>query len=203
MKDTLRNVLNTPIASVHNPFPDIARMIADGEPPQWLPEALDSFASTVENDVYEGQPKRSEVRKDIRQLKQDTLRFAYTVKRISKRRWNLAADDPKCWEDTWNALRRVAAMCDKSLTTIPAKRGREKLPGRVTCCLIVIEAWACMRGSPPGRNNEKAVAAVDAYWRACIGGPARGWQRHLETALATHNPLRDHIHDEIRRLAGE
>src|SRR5215472_4175924 len=63
--------------------------------------------------------------------------------------------------------RNVIEWCDRSLRVVSDKGGVGKKPGRATCAMIVIKAWAFVRGKTPGANNHEVHAICDEYWLAC------------------------------------
>src|SRR5262249_32644736 len=63
-------------------------------------------------------------------------------------------------------------------------------PGKITCALIVIEAWAFVKGKPPSHNNEDAQEACEAYWLACGGQSSAKWQWQLKLARADRSARR-------------
>jgi hypothetical protein len=123
------------------------------------------------------------------------------------RRWisllDISFSAIECLRVARKTTRDVSEVCDKTLSNISLKLGAPKRPGRITCALIVIEAWDFARGGPPGANNPKAQKACEDYWRA-YGGPPIGkgepgnWRKTIKDALADRSALRRYIRDEIR-----
>jgi hypothetical protein len=80
---------------------------------------------------------------------------------------------------------------------------------RVTCAIVVIEAWTALHGKPRGAHNDSIGEICEKYWRAC-GGPRTGkdgnpgnWRRPMKEALADQGNLRRYIHSELQRWTGQ
>jgi hypothetical protein len=187
-------------------FADIARKIGNRR----LGDSLEALASNVETGVHNPVfvPLHSDVRDDVKRLKAETERFESALNQVSKWILDLPVRESECLPAARHILREVDALCDKALTTISAKGGAMKKPGRVTCAMIVIEAWAFAHGRAPGVNNKRVQEICDDYWRACGGQPIvdgdpSNWRRPLEDALADQDTLHRYIRDEIRLCAAE
>ena len=180
-------------------FASVARKIGNPR----LEKVLAQLAANVETDVHNAKhtPKRSDVRDNLKLLKGEAKRFEKALSKISMLDVPLGAI--KSLGSARKSTRDVSALCDNALSNITVKRGAPKRPGRVTCALIVIEAWTFTHGRPPGANNAKAQEACEDYWRA-YGGPPIGkgdpgnWRRTIKSALADRRALRRYIRDEIR-----
>lgn len=186
-----------------SPFANIARKIGDPR----LERTLEDLAANVRNEIHNAEfvSPRADVRDDVKRLKAEARRFEIALNKVSKRMLDLPAREIDCLPKARQAMRDVIALCDKTLSTTPAKGGRSKTPGRVTCALIVIEAWIFVHHEGPGANNVDAQEVCDDYWRAC-GGQAIGkesdpsnWRRPITDALSGQSALRRNIRDEIRR----
>ena len=187
-------------------FASVARKIGDRR----LEKALQKLASNVETDIHNAKfvPVRAEVRDDLKQLKAETKRFENALNRVSQRLVDLPTTAIECLPLARQTIHEIIALCDGALSVTSAKGGATKKPGRIICALIVIEAWAFVRGDPPGANNEPVQEICDAYWCACgqeaIGsGDPSNWRRSVTEALsADHGAMRQmrrYIYDEIRR----
>ena len=180
-------------------FASVARKIGNPR----LEKVLAQLAANVETDVHNAKhiPKLSDVRDNLKLLKGEAKRFEKALNKVS------LLDIPSSTIDGLRVARRttrdVSALCDKVLPSISEKGGAPKKPGRVTCALIVIEAWTFTHGRPPGANNAKAQEACEDYWRA-YGGPPIGkgdpgnWRKTIKDALADRSALRRYIRDEIQ-----
>jgi hypothetical protein len=179
-------------------FASVARKIGNRR----LEKVLAQLAANVETEVHNAKhiPKRSDVRDNLKLLKGEAQRFEKALNKIS------LLDVPSAAIERLRVARKttrdVSALYDNVLSNISVKRG-PKRPGRVTCALIVIEAWAFARGRPPGANNAKAQEACEDYWRAYGGSPigkgdADNWRKTIKDALADRSALRRYIRDEIQ-----
>ena len=180
-------------------FASVAREI--GKPRLQL--ALEELADDVRREINFASfvPLRSDLRKDVNQLRTDAERLGKTLNRLSKER---PLDLPFFREldlpHARQSIRKLIEWSDKSLSVISAKGGAPKHPGRTTCAMIVIEAWTYAKGKEPRANNQKVHEICDEYWRACgcqsIGEP-RNWRRSMDEAL--RHRLRRHYQDQIQR----
>jgi len=174
-------------------FASVAREI--GEPRLEL--VLAQLARRVRIDIHNSKfvRKRSEIRSSVKKLKADARRFYRTMERV--RTFELPFYDLR---NIRRETRNVIEWCDRSLRVVSDKAGAGKKPGRATCAMIVIEAWAFVHGKTPGANNHTVHAICDEYWLACgyasIGDP-RNWRASTADALASRSRLRHFIRDEI------
>jgi hypothetical protein len=187
--------------SVTPTFARVARKIGDCR----LEKTLQQLAGNVETEIHNAGfvPKRANVRAEIKQLKAKTLSFEIALNRVSKRLLDLPLDASECLPAARQAMREITTLCDKTLSIIPAKGGVAKKPGRVTCALIVIEAWTFATGLTPGANNKAVQEICNDYWRACGGQPIGeddpgNWRRSMTDALSNQGALRRYIRNELR-----
>jgi hypothetical protein len=179
-------------------FAGIARRL--GEPRLEL--ALEELADHVRREINFARfiSLRSDVRKDVQQLRTDAERLDKTLSRLSKERL-LDLPFPRELELPHQSIHNLVEWCDKSLSVMSSKGGVRKQSGRTTCAIIVVEAWTYARGKAPRANNQKVHEICDEYWRACgcqsIGEP-RNWRRSVDDALR-QDRLRHHYQDQIQR----
>jgi hypothetical protein len=180
-------------------FVEVAKMIGDSR----LAKPLDQLTRHVEIEVHNAAfiPTATHVRHDIERLNWEARRFEIALNRVSRRLLDLPTDADRTLLKAREVLGDIVELCKKSLKIVSPKRGPRRKPGKLTCAIIVIEAWAFANGKPPSQNNEQAQEACEAYWRACGGKPSGNWQRMLIAARADGSRLRDLIRNEIRRGA--
>src|SRR5262249_41572172 len=145
-------------------------------------------------------PKSREVKRDIERLRREARRFEIALSRVSKRLLDLPTDASQNLKKAKETLNDIAELCNTSLAIISTKRGALKKPERLTCALIVIEAFALVKDRVPGANNFTVQSACEDYWQACGGyasDPAN-WRRTIDTALKDQSAWRRHIRNEIR-----
>jgi len=181
--------------------------VAEGIGERQLEKSLAKLASEVETEVHNAEyiPRPADVRRDFKRLKLEARRFEIAVSRVSTgfRLLNLPVRADQTLLRAREAISDISALCDKALSINQAGPGRKRPPGRITCALIVIEAWAFVGGQGPSANNPDAQEACAAYWLACGGKPSANWQNTLKAARAVsvHSKWRQHIRNEIRRGA--
>jgi hypothetical protein len=194
------------ITLVRNPFASVARIIANGKPTGWLEKALQELAPNVVTDIGNAKrtPLRSEIRANVKVLKEAAKRFESALNRVSL--LDLPAVESKYLPEAHNAARSIISLCDKALSITPGKAGALKEPGRTICAMIIIEAWAlARRGRAPSKNDLTAQGACDYYWRACEGPPTNkgeniDWSRAIAEARTLKDvPMRNFIHNEMQR----
>jgi hypothetical protein len=174
-------------------FANVAHKI--GEPR--LVRVLEQLARHVQTDIHNAKfvRKRSEIRSSLKKLKADARRFYRTMERVNA--FELLFQDLR---NVTRETRNVIEWCDRSLRVVSDKGGVGKKPGRATCAMIVIEAWAFVHRKTPGANNHTVHAICDEYWLArgytSIGDP-RNWRTSMADALASRSRLRNFIRDEI------
>jgi hypothetical protein len=177
-------------------FASVAHSV--GEPQ--LERVLAQLARNVRIDIHNAKfvRKRSEIRRSVKKLKADARRFYNAMERIP------LVELP--FHDLRNVRRETRDLigwCDRSLRVVSDKAGVGKKPGRATCAMIIIEAWAFVHGKTPRANNHTVHAICDEYWRACgnqsLRDP-RNWRTSMADALASHSRLRHVIRDEIRGM---
>jgi len=173
-----------------------------------LEKALRQLASEVRKEIRSAKftPLRAQVRNHVKRLKAETKRFETALNRIPL--MELPVSDIDCLPQARQTIHDIKTLCDTMLSMHSAKGGVRKKPGRVTCAMIVIEAWACVRGDLPGGNNKDVQQVCDDYWRSCghetVGqGDPGNWRRTVTEALSKQSAMRRYIRhvisDEIQR----
>ena len=178
-------------------FADVADKIGDRQ----LVKSLAKLAGEIETEVHNSELFIPSVRRDLRSLRVETKQLERALNRVSTRLLNLPFGADQSLLRAREAISDISALCDKALSINRAGPGRKRPPGKITCALIVIEAWASVGGKAPSANNPDAQEACEAYWRACGGQPSANWPNTLKAARAVHSKWRQHIRSEIRRGA--
>jgi hypothetical protein len=187
-------------------FTSIAQAIGNPR----LETALRELSDFIETETHNAGffPKRSEVRKEISQLHKKTREFEIALNRVSKSLLDLPSNAGECLLTARQAIQAISLLCNDTLSSIPAKGGVSRKPGRLICAMIVIEAWAFAKGKTPG-TNETVCKICNDYWRACGGAPIgregdpANWRRSTRGALLDQSAMRRYIQNEIKRLAIE
>ena len=180
-------------------FADVAKMIGDAR----LAKPLEQLARQVEIEVHNAsffrQPPAAKVTANLKRLWAATRRFEIALNQVSSHVLELPATAFDALPKGREAVSEILAMCKEA--SGPGKSGRRRKPGKVTCALIVIEAWASVGGKAPSANNQDAQEACETYWKACGGQPSGNWQRTLKAARTDKSRWRHYIRDEIRQGA--
>jgi hypothetical protein len=165
-------------------FASVARKIGNPR----LEKVLAQRAVDIETEVHNTKfiRKPSDVRNSFNVLKSEAQRFEKALSNISM--LDVPAYAIERLPVARKAVREVSTLCDEALSDTSVKRGAPKKPGRVTCALIVIEAWAFAHGRLPGANNPKTQEACEEYWRAS-GGPPIGKEGDPSNWRKTVKPL--------------
>ena len=195
----MSDVIDDPIEALpFQQFVGVANTIGDPR----LAEPLAKLASEIDTEVHNAAfiPKSREVKWGIERLRRDARRFEIALSLVSKRLLDLPMDADQSLKKASEALSDIAELCNKSLAIISPKHGALKKPGRVTCALIVVEAFTLVKDRVPGANNPFVQSVCEDYWQACGGHPSdpANWRRTIITALADRSALRRYIRNEIR-----
>jgi hypothetical protein len=196
------------------PFADVATDMVGGEtPPEWLTRALLIFARTVATTGLseEGDPLCKEVRSRLLRVQAAANEMDRALNDIRDGLLRMTSKDVDEFPAIRQALRKAVEMSDRALKSIPRggrKRARRMAgpTARVTCAIVVIEAWTALRGKPRGSHNVSIGEICEKYWRAC-GGPRTGkdgnpenWRRPTKEALADQSALRRYVHSELNAV---
>jgi len=182
-------------------FADVAKLIGDPRLAEPLKELAWEIKTELHNASVMPQPLAAEIRNNLQQLRAATRRFQNALDQVSSHLLELPpAVDTKDLSLAKDATSKVLVICDKALA-VHHKSGRRREPGKLTCALIVIEAWTFVIGEPPGHNNQDAQEACEAYWLACTGQPFATWQWPLKLARLNQSAWRRVIRDKIRQGA--
>jgi hypothetical protein len=197
-------------------FADVATDMVGGEtPPEWLTRALLIFARTVATIglTQEGDPLCKEVRSRFLRVQAVANKMDRALYDIRDGLLRMTPKEIDHFSATRQALRKAVEISDRVLKSIPRggrKRAR-RLAGptaRVTCAIVVIEAWTALRGKPRGSHNASIGEICEKYWRACGGartgkdGDPENWRRPMKEALADQSALRGYVHSELQRCGG-
>jgi hypothetical protein len=196
---------------------DVATDMVGGEtPPEWLTRALMEFARTVATTglTEERDPLCKEVRSRFLRVQAAASEMDRALDGIRDGLLWMTPKDIDAFPAIRQALRKAVEMSDRTFKSIPSggrKRAR-RLAGptaRVTCAIVVIEAWTALHGKPRGGHNDSIGEICEKYWRAC-GGPRTGkdgdpgnWRRPMKEALADQSALRRYVHSELQHWTGQ
>ena len=194
----MSDVVGYPSEALQQPsFASVANMIGDPRLAAPLAQLKREVRTEVDNAGFITKPKG--LKQDLEWLRRDARRFEIALSRVSKRLIDLPTDADQRLKKASEALSAIAELCNNSLRTISNAPGARRKPGRVTCALIVIEAFTLVKDRVPSANNSSVQSACEDYWQAC-GGRASdlaNWRRMITTALKAPSPWRRHIRDKI------
>jgi hypothetical protein len=164
-------------------FDGVARIIAKGDPPDWLVLCLEHFSGGIGVDLSKEDGRSFDTR--IKRMQDAVHVLMNGLPMWAHRPYGLQC--PKHVAVVLDALPRIK----KDLDRLAKKQiGRRPDTQREVCAAVVIEAWKLLHGRAKPRSDEFLGACRD-YWRAC-GGKLRGeiddlenWRRDVERALAT------------------
>jgi hypothetical protein len=185
-------------AKVDDGFAKVARKIGDGR----LEKVLREFASgSIETEIHNAQflHKRGDTRANMAQLKRDAQRLEKSRSAVSRHLIDLPFPASECLPRAQDVLAEILTLCDETLAMTSPRGGTNKKPGMVICALIVIEAWAAVKGNAPGHNDEDLRETCEQYWRASAGkaGGVSRWDRHITKAKKLKSRRRDQLQAEI------
>jgi hypothetical protein len=163
-------------------FDSVARIIAKGEPPQWLVSGLELFspfvgADRTTSDEHKQGQKILERMHDAADL---LINWLPGFEHLSM---GIQSPDVAIALDVLPRVRRQLAHAKSS----PRGGGQRPNVLRKTCAAVVVEAWRLVHGEPEPYSVE-LWKACNEYWQAC-GGEYRGgdvdnWKRDAEEAVA-------------------
>jgi hypothetical protein len=169
--------MRTSETSAANRFYDVARIVAKGNPPEWLPIALEHFSPGIGEDLgdYNWLIKKTVDAVD------HLLRYLPALEHLGL---GLAGERKD--------VRAVLALLPEIKKDF--ERGMRKGTGRkpdlerINCAAVMIEAWKLLHGNAEP-HSEEFRAACGGYWKACGGkeigeGDPANWRRPIESALA-------------------
>ena len=174
--------------SPNSKFTDVARIIAKGDPPDWLVLGLEHFSGGIGVDI--SKEDRRILKHQIERM-QDAVHVLMTWLPM----WANLGYGARCPEHVALMLYALPRF-RKDLDRLAKKQiGRRPDTQREVCAAVVIEAWKLLHGRPKPRSDEFLGACRD-YWRACGGKQGRSggpndpdnpdnWRRTVRRALAT------------------
>jgi hypothetical protein len=159
-------------------FAAAARIIAKGEPPQWLVIGLDHFSELVCPD-NRSTPNEDRHRDEVYEQMHAAADYLIKHLRIFSR--------VGFFEDV--AVARSVLPKIKKLIPHRTHRSGGPRPNILhqVCAAVVVEAWRLIHGKPEPRSVQ-LLTACNEYWLAC-GGDYRGqdienWRRDAQDAAA-------------------
>jgi hypothetical protein len=164
-------------------FASVARIIAKGEPPQWLVIGLDHFSELV-------CPDNRTTRNEDRQRDEIYERMHAAADYLIK---HLQIFSRAGFSEDVAVARRVLPKIKKLIPYRTPRSGgpRPNILHQV-CAAVVVEAWRLAHGKPEPRSVQ-LLTACNEYWLAC-GGEYRGqdienWRRDAKYAAAHPDKL--------------
>jgi hypothetical protein len=135
-------------------FADIARDIAGGEPPEWLVQGLEELARQVAIAGLSeaGDPTRALLRSRFERVQTAARKMDRTLNAVRDGFLWMTSYDLDNLRTIRGALRTATELCERVLKKIPNASGptrarRQAGPtARMTCAIVVIEAWTVLRG---------------------------------------------------------
>jgi hypothetical protein len=154
-----------------NRFADVARIIAKGNPPEWLVIGLDHFSELVcpDNRTTPAEDRqRDEIYERMQAAADYLIKYLPIFSRVG------FSEDVAVARSVLPKIRKL----------IPRRTRRTNILHQV-CTSVVVEAWHLIHGKPEPRSVP-LLTACNEYWLAC-GGEYRGqdienWRRDAQDA---------------------
>jgi hypothetical protein len=159
---------------------EVAKVIAKGSPPEWLPRYLEYFSDGIE--PIKDHRFINSVVGDLSSATDTLLRWLPAWRRLP---YGINRS-PVYLDDLLAALPRLKGDLERLGRKSP---GRKPDIGREVCAAVIIEAFRALHGKVEPRS-EKLYEACRMYWDACGGKPIGeindidNWRWPVEHALA-------------------
>jgi hypothetical protein len=172
--------MRTSETSAANRFYDVARIIAKGNPPEWLPIALGHFSPGIGEDLGD---YNWQIKKTIGAIDQ----LLYALPALEHPGLGLAGER----KDVRDVLALLSEIKKDFERGMRKGTGRKLNLERDNCAAVVIEAWKQFHGNVEP-HSEEFREACGKYWKACGGkeigeGDPANWRRSIKRALAMPN----------------
>jgi hypothetical protein len=158
-------------------FEDVARLVAKGDPPPWLPIALSHLSAGI----GEGPNDEDRLIKQTTKAIDHLLRFLPAFDHLG---FGVVTKEREDARAVLVLLPGIRDAFERGLH----KDGRRPDVGKQVCAVVMIEAWTVVRGSVKPHSKEFKEACVE-YWKACGGGESDresdldNWRRAIESAM--------------------
>jgi len=170
-------------------FATLAKLIGDPTIASKLENAARAVKTEIHNAKYAAQypyPTVSDTRDRVKQVQRDARRFKVALRRVSdpeRPSLNLPWHMLEAVIAAGDATEKVLVRCGKVLARYD-NDGRPRIPGKVACACIVVDAWSEVRGSVPGHNNQDLARACELLWHLCGGESINGadWSNAIRNA---------------------
>jgi hypothetical protein len=170
------------------PTPDglaeAGRLIAGGDPPDWLLAALAQWGRVVGGDRVTGEDAKqiaeaiSQAQRNIAQLLRFLQKFLPDLTALADE--NIAIDILLALE----VLPRIAAAIPQPPAE-PRRDGGQRSDKRTRICPgLVVDGWRIIRGTEPAVSGKEVGEGCQTYWEACGHDNVRDWGREIEEAIA-------------------
>src|SRR5262249_11919900 len=136
----MSDVVDYPSDALQQPsFASVANMIGDPRLAAPLAQLKREVRAEVDNAGFIAKPRG--LKQDLEWLRRDARRFEIALSRVSKRLIDLPTDADQRLKKASEALSDIAELCNNTLRTISTTSDAARKSGRVTCALIMIEAF--------------------------------------------------------------
>jgi hypothetical protein len=173
-------------------FEDVAKLIAKGNPPEWLMPALDFFNGFIGGDPVSAKDRKHS--EEIIARMQDAADYLAKFLPLFTR----LPLSIRCPDDVATALVVLPKIKKRLAHAVLPKRagGRHPNDERKLCAAVVVEAWRFIHDKAEP-ESPKLWTACNEYWQAC-GHAYRGsdvdtWRSDCRAAVAVD-------HEWIRQI---
>jgi hypothetical protein len=180
----LFNPLAMPETKAPDDLAEAGRLIAGGDPPDWLLAALAFWARVVGGDRVTGEDAKqideaiSQAQRNIAQLLLFLQKFLPDLTTLADE--NIAIDILLALE----VLPRIAAAIPQP-SDEPRRDGGQRSDKRTRICAgLVVDGWRIIRGTEPAVSGKEVGEGCQTYWEACGHDNVRDWGREIEEAIA-------------------
>jgi len=170
-------------------FAHVARIIAKGEPPEWLAPQLATFSPAV-SAVQITPEVRQRYKKRLRRMQEAVATMIELFPLFDR------SDDPRFDHAPMVGDINESLLNLRDWLEQFARSGKGRRPhfGRELCADLIVHYWRKCHGRAEPRSD-KAYEACEEYWRACGGEPSsdiQNWRKMVQDASARPEPFLMH-----------
>jgi hypothetical protein len=168
-------------------FPEVAKLIAKGPPPDWLVEGLEGFSEFVGGDPVSSKGKKQGRMKIALAYDATDRLIKFLPLAFSRLPYGVRYPDEVAI--ALSVLPKIKERLAKAMNAPRRRGGQNPNVPRKVCADVVIEAWRIVRGNPEPESHQ-LWTACNEYWQACDreyrGSDVDTWRSDCRDAVANN-----------------